>query len=89
MAILRPLAVLAAIEFREAVDLLIETASEGIPDLFCFPAKLMPQPEPVFVPCREGRSLYSPVKRRSISKRNHAGRLAGVNHGKNVTFYED
>lgn len=40
-----------------------------------------------FVPCRE-RSLHAFVKRRSLRGRRYAGRLAGFNNGRNVTYYD-
>lgn len=40
-----------------------------------------------FVPLRE-RSLHAFVKRRSLRGRAFAGRLAGFNHGRNVTYYD-
>lgn len=40
-----------------------------------------------FVPIRE-RSLHAFVRRRSLRGRRFAGRLAGFNHGRNVTYYD-
>lgn len=92
MAILRPVAQEAAEKaaklFRESVDFMLLAIEDTIADDFCFPAKHMPVNKPVFVPCREGRSLYQFVKRRSFRKRQYAGRLSGHNAGENVT-YED
>lgn len=78
MAILRPLAVEAAIKFRESVDFMLSAIEDGIADDFCFPAKHMPKLEPVFVPCREGKSLLSFVKRRSIFKRKTCQRWSDL-----------
>lgn len=68
---------------------MLDAVDATIADDFCFPARQLPEPERVFVPCREGRSLYSIVKRRSFRKRQSAGRCAGVNGGKNVLFSDD
>lgn len=86
--ILRTIASLEAEKFRLETEQMIADCYKDIGD-FCVVEKAMPAQEVKFVPCREGKSLYSPVKRRSIPKRHTAGRLAGVNGGKNVTFYED
>lgn len=88
MAVLRPVKELLADEFRSAVDEMVEGVLKTIPDTFIIPFKYIEE-APVFVPCREGKSLHSPVRRRSVSKRRFAGRLAGVNHGRNVTYYDD
>lgn len=78
MAILRPLAVEAAIAFRQSVDFMLEAITDSIEDDFCFPAKHMPVVAPVFVPCREGKSLLSFVKRRSIFKRRTQARWSDL-----------
>lgn len=40
-----------------------------------------------YIPIRE-RSLYAVVRRRSVRGRHFAGRQAGFNHGRNVTFFD-
>lgn len=91
MAILRPLGEIAAQQARATIDFmydaLYEVAHDDNPRFF--PAVRIPEESPIFVPCREGRSLYSFVKRRSFRKRSHAGRLSGHNHGKDVTYYDE
>lgn len=86
MAILRPLAEIAANSYRKAVD----AAYQGVLDTICDDYSHIPAvaEEIKFVPCREGRSIHSPVSRRFISKRKSAGRMAGHNNGRDV-YYND
>jgi hypothetical protein len=73
MAILRPIAQILAERAREALDI----AYQGLVDTVSDDPRgwvLAPDPEPITVPCREGKSLHSPVKSRSYVKRKFYGR---------------
>lgn len=82
--ILRPLAEIIADTFRESVDTAIQGVLDTIADDYTVPVK--PFEEKAIKDHQDNRSIHSTVKRRSYRKKRHAGRQAGVNGGKNVTF---
>lgn len=87
--ILRPLAELAAATARETVnflyDAMVKVAQEDTSE---YRFVRMPE-ERIFIPCREGRSLYAFVKRRSFRKRQSIGRLSGHNNGKDIIYHDE
>ena len=86
MGILRPLAEIAAAKAREALEVAYLGLCDTISDDYSSVPTVAEGVE--FIPCREGKSLFSPVSRRLLYKRPQAGRLAGFNHGRKVTYYD-
>ena len=84
MVVLRPIAELLAEAFRDAVDIAVQGVLDTIADDFTYPVK--PDEEKPRKAMTDRRSIHAVGKSRSFRKRRSAGRQAGVNGGRNVTF---
>jgi hypothetical protein len=82
--VLRPLIAIAADKFRECVDIAVQGVLDTISDDYKVPVKQFE--EKAIKDKQDNRSIHSVVKPRSYRKRRFAGRQAGVNGGRNVTF---
>lgn len=87
MAILRPLAQIAAEKAREALEIALSGIEQTICDDYSHILPAAEEPAK-FVKCREG-DLNKPIKRRFFMKSRSAGRCAGHNGGRDVYFYDD
>jgi hypothetical protein len=87
MAVLRPLAELAAAKARELVEIWHQALVDTVID--DFRVCPVPEPERKFIPCREGKSLYAYVKPRVFFRRKHPARIQGFNHGEKVNYHDN
>lgn len=75
MVILRPLAQIAADKAREALDIALQGIVDTVTDDYERPVVIEPT---VYRACREGKSLYSPSRSRTIYKRKFFGRWSDL-----------